>query len=138
MTTTNVSFEAPVIVQPIELQPTTVYDYWINVITTDREIGSALAAALGGPGDAHTFDDENCMRLIKDGVPAWASAVPVREAAYLTACEFRDGGYPQSLGLPNAALDIARAKVTVQCGTREDLRNTLPAWVASLGYEVLP
>jgi len=73
MSVTGASFDAPVIVDD---EP---HNKIIQAIATDQLMGNALAAAIGGPGDAHAFDDVNALRLVKNGQPAWATETVARQ-----------------------------------------------------------
>jgi len=107
----------------------TEYQYVIQAIVTDREYGNAIALQLArssaardgvpSPTEAHDFDDDNCLCLEKDGAPAWATEVVVREPEYLAACALRDGQNPP----------------VIRCGDRS-IQYTLREWAESIGYEV--
>jgi hypothetical protein len=127
MTMTGVSFDAPVIPD--------AYDCIIQSITTSQPIGNAVAAALGNPGDALTFNDDNALRLAKNGQPAWAAEVVVTQAKRDIADQFAAGVNPPALGLPGQAFAAARAAMTVRTGGRE-IQYSLREWAESLGYEV--
>lgn len=132
------------------------YDYWLNVITTNKAAGDQLASAVGNDvGDGRTFDvaavacyapgttfasvqDGPLVRKVASTAPiAWAVAVAVRKAAYDVAAEFATGGYPATLlaaGFTPAQLDALRAVVRVQAGSRELFEGRLAEFVASNGY----
>lgn len=113
----------------------TKYQFIIQIIVTNRAVGNALAAALGGPGDADTFNDENCMRLTKDGAPAWAAEPVVTQVEYDIACDFRDGINPPALGLSDAQFNAARSVSLIRCGGR-DIQYGLRQWAESQGFTV--
>jgi hypothetical protein len=113
----------------------TEYQYVIQIVVTNQAVGNALAVALGTPGDSVTFNDDRAMCLTKDGSPAWATEVVVRQGEYDTACEFRDGVNPASLGLSSTQFSAALAVCTIRCGTR-DIQYTLRDWVTAQGYSI--
>ncbi len=115
----------------------TKYQFIIQIIVTNQALGNALAVALGGAGDAHTFSDEYALRLTKDGLPSWGSEVVVTQAEYDTACNFRDGVNPPELGLSDAQFNAARAVSTVRCEDRS-VQYRLREWAESLGFSVAP
>lgn len=107
----------------------TEYQYIIQSIVTDQAYGNAIALNLARssaardrlplPTEAHDFDDDNCLCLEKDGAPAWATEVTVRETEYLAACALRDGPNPP----------------VIRCADRS-IQYTLREWAASLGYSM--
>jgi len=112
------------------------HNWIIQAIATDQLLGNALAAAIGGPGDAHSFDDINALRLVKDGQPAWATETVARESKGVIAAQYEAGVNPPALGLSGGQFAAARAAVTVRSGGRE-IQYTLREWAKSLGYEVV-
>lgn len=113
----------------------TLYQFIIQIIVTNQAIGNALVVALGGPGDAETFSDENCMRLTKGGLPAWATEPVVKQREYDIACNFRDGINPPELGLSAEQFAAVRAVATIRCGGRE-IQYTLRQWAELHGYAI--
>lgn len=79
---------------------------------------------------------DNAMRLMKDGLPAWASEVVVTQAKRAIADQFAAGVNPPALNLPGQTFAAARAAMTVRTGGRE-IQYTLREWAESLGYEVV-
>jgi len=109
----------------------------IQAIATDQLMGNAVAGALGGPGDAHAFDDDNALCLIDgDGVRAWAVETVARETKWRSASEFEAGVNPPGLNLSAGQFAAARKFVRVRAGTRE-IQYSLVEWARSLGFEVV-
>jgi len=130
MSVTGVSFDAPVV---IDDEP---HNKIIQAIATDQLMGNALAAAIGGPGDAHSFDDINSLRLVKNGQPAWAIETVARESKGIIAAQYEAGTNPPALGLSGGQFAAARAVVTVRAEGR-GIQYTLVEWARSLGFEVV-
>lgn len=123
----------------------TAYTHYLLAITTDEEIGNAIAAALDANTEGHlTFTKGAKLRVAgtQSTTPtAWYAAMPVTAAVYAVAQEFADGGYPQPLldaGVAQAMLDAARTAITFQAGERAGLEGTGLPFIAANGYEIIP
>jgi hypothetical protein len=119
--------------------------YRMNVVTTDLQLGNALAGAMGfGTEDHLTFTKGAKLRPIgsEDTEPsAWFASVPLKATGYAIVSEFRDGGYPQALldkGITAEQIDAARAVITLEVGDRATLEGNGLAFIAANGLEILP
>jgi hypothetical protein len=112
------------------------HDWVLQAIATDQLMGNALAAAIGGPGDAHAFDDANALRLVgANGRPAWAVETVTRGSRAQAAAQYAQGVNPSALNLSAGQFAAARAVVTVRAEGR-GIQYTLVEWARSLGFEV--
>lgn len=114
---------------------------WCDAVTTDVQIGNALAGAIGtSPDDDRTFDYGRKLRTA--GGPnvetARATGGPMSDAVAALVVEFMsDGPYPNlnARGISDAMIAAGRQCLHIQV-TEYGEQDTLAFW-QSLGYEQL-
>lgn len=115
---------------------------WVNVLTTDRALGDAMAGLIGADadvGDAQTFTKGRRLRALHGSadVVAWGASMAASPATVARIAEFNGPGpWPMlnALGASDALIAQAKGAIRVEAGPRAAyFDRTLTYWAAH-GY----
>lgn len=121
----------------------TEYVFWLNGVTTNKQLGDLLGLILDpDPNATGVFVTK--LRLIgsSDANPiAWLTALSLKAYAHAAIVEF-DGPGPyttlNALGITDQQVASGKAAITLDYGERSQYEGNAMAFIASLGYEVIP
>lgn len=118
---------------------------WLLAVTSNPEgAGTFLSALYPSCGGAGNFYNGAKLRQIgsAETTPTrWCTGFAIKNDVVPILAEFESGVYPQSLidaGLTVAGLDDVSTYLILRYGSRAELENGFDAFIASLGYEIIP
>lgn len=128
---------------------TSAYPYAFVAVCSDIEAGNRLAAAIDPDDGSKTFGpyfptNKGCRAIGSSGAAThWPARGLLSAGRYAVVRQFIDDptSYPAALlamGMTHQQIDDARASLQVEAGPREQYERALPAFLESVGLEVLP
>lgn len=119
------------------------WDYWMNVIATNKAVGNSMATAIGSePDDNKTFDKGTPLRLIGgQNTVAWCADTCMTATGFALVSEFLgDGPYPllNARGKTDQQIQAAKPYLIIEVGPRSECQGRWAAFASEHGYEVVP
>lgn len=119
------------------------WEYVIFALAATPEVGNRYAAALANDsGDATAFSKPPTVRRLDDAnVTGIFVSTPARATGLAAVQEFNsDGPYPilNAAGIDDAQIAADKASFVCVAGHHTTMEMTEAAWLASLGYEIIP